>query len=61
VTVIGVGLMLGGWTSLACIVCGVLAGYALRIRVEEQALKARFGAQFDDYRRRSWAIIPFVW
>jgi len=61
ITVIGVGLMLGNWASLACIAGGLLIGYAVRIRVEEQALAAHFGQAFADYRQRSWALIPFVW
>jgi len=32
-----------------------------RIRVEETALRERFGAEFDAHRKRTWAIIPLVW
>lgn len=31
-----------------------------RIRQEEQLLAAHFGAEFEDYRRRAWKIVPFV-
>jgi protein-S-isoprenylcysteine O-methyltransferase len=61
ITLAGIGLGLGNWISLcAILICG-LAGYGLRIRVEEQALRMRFGAAFDANRRRTWALIPFVW
>jgi len=39
----------------------VAIAYAWRIRVEETALRERFGAEFDAHRKRTWAIIPLVW
>jgi len=35
-------------------------GVAIRIRAEESLLRERFGAAFEDYRRRVPAIIPFT-
>lgn len=34
--------------------------YARKLRLEEGGLSAAFGAQWDEYRRRSWALIPWV-
>jgi len=60
-TITGLGLAMGNWLSaLGAFVCMLLA-YAWRIHVEEKALRARFGAAFDKHRRRTWALIPFVW
>jgi protein-S-isoprenylcysteine O-methyltransferase Ste14 len=36
-------------------------GFAWRIRVEEASLAARFGAQYDAYRKRRWAVVPPLW
>jgi protein-S-isoprenylcysteine O-methyltransferase Ste14 len=60
-TLVGLGLAMGNAVSLAVLVLGPLVGYAQRIRVEDAALAARFGAAYQDYRRRTWALVPFVW
>ncbi len=61
VTLIGFGLAIGNWLSLFVLLTAGLAAYAWRVRVEEQVLRERFGPAFDDYRQRTWALIPFVW
>jgi len=38
-----------------------MLGFARRIHVEEQSLRARFGADFDAYRKARWALIPPLW
>jgi len=61
ITFAGIGLALGNWLSLASAVGGVLIAYGWRIRVEEKALRERFGQDYADYMRRSWALIPPLW
>lgn len=56
----GIGLAIGNWLSVVGAVVFVLAGYLLRIRVEEAALRERFGAAFDAHAGRTWKIIPLV-
>lgn len=60
-TLAGVGVGIGNWISLALILGFVGLGYVRRIKVEEQALARRFGAAFEAYKARRWALIPFVW
>jgi len=60
-TIAGLGLAFGNWLSLIGALLGVLIGYGWRIIVEEKALRARFGATFEEHRRRTWCLIPFVW
>jgi protein-S-isoprenylcysteine O-methyltransferase len=60
-TIAGLGLAFGNWFSVIGAILGVLIGYGWRIVVEEIALRARFGAAFDDHCRRTWVLIPFVW
>jgi protein-S-isoprenylcysteine O-methyltransferase len=60
-TVSGIGLAMGNWLSLAVIFGCVFLAYALRILIEEAALRARFGDEFKAYRKRTWAVIPPVW
>jgi protein-S-isoprenylcysteine O-methyltransferase len=59
--VTGLGLMTGNAISLLAVVSGAILGYAWRIRAEELALRERFGPAWDDYRRRTWALIPLLW
>ena len=61
ISMAGVVLALGNWLSLAWAAACLLAGYGWRIRTEEAALASRFGQAWTDYRRRTWALIPFVW
>jgi protein-S-isoprenylcysteine O-methyltransferase len=61
ITLAGVGAGIGNWVSLALIIGFAGLGYARRIQVEERALARRFGAAFDAYKARRWALIPFFW
>ena len=60
-TLAGIGMAMDNWISLLGILLGGLIGYGWRIRVEERALRQRFGASFDQNCERTWAILPFVW
>lgn len=60
-TMTGFGLAMGNWPALVAPVLCLAAAYAWRIRVEERALGARFGAAFAEHRRRTWLLIPYLW
>ena len=60
-TLLGVGLAMGNSVSLVAMFVFPVIGFAWRIRVEEESLKARFGQAFTDYRATRWALIPFIW
>jgi len=36
----------------------IAAAYWRKIRLEEQHLRGYFGAEYDDYRKKSWALFP---
>jgi protein-S-isoprenylcysteine O-methyltransferase len=59
-TLMGFGLGFGNWISLALLTIVPLLAYGYRISVEERALRARFGPQFDAYARVRWRLIPFL-
>ena len=61
ITLAGVGLALGNWLSLAAMALIPILGFGWRIRVEEASLASRFGADYDAYRRRRWALVPPLW
>jgi protein-S-isoprenylcysteine O-methyltransferase Ste14 len=39
----------------------VLLAYWRKIRLEEQVLSQTFGADFDNYRRGTWALVPLLY
>jgi protein-S-isoprenylcysteine O-methyltransferase len=60
-TVFGMGLALFNWVSLALAFGGIFTGYAVRIRIEEAALRERFGEAFEEHKKRTFAVLPPVW
>jgi len=61
VTSVGFGLGIGNWLSTALLLTAALVGLGRRIGIEEAALAARFGKDYEAYRRGTWTLIPFVW
>ncbi|HEV2416342.1 MAG TPA: isoprenylcysteine carboxylmethyltransferase family protein, partial [Terriglobia bacterium] len=61
ITLIGLGLGVGNWLSIVSLFFAGLIGLGRRIHIEEEALCKRFGEEHDEYRKRTWAVIPFVW
>ncbi len=39
----------------------VLVAYIRKSRLEEQILRKTFGAEYDAYRRHTWALVPLVY
>ena len=54
---IGTALVSGELHALIALVI-IVAAYWRKIRMEERHLVTLFGLEYDDYRRRSWALIP---
>lgn len=61
ITLAGVGIAMGHWLSLAAMILFPIIGFAWRIRVEEASLASRFGADYQAYRSRRWALLPPLW
>jgi protein-S-isoprenylcysteine O-methyltransferase Ste14 len=58
---LGLGIALANWISLLlCIVLPPI-GIMRRIRVEEKELEQHFGQQYQDYRKSTWAVIPYIY
>ena len=56
----GVPLALGSWWGLATVPL-VALGFAVRISIEERALREGLHG-YDDYARRiRWRLVPFIW
>jgi protein-S-isoprenylcysteine O-methyltransferase Ste14 len=58
---VGVGLTLGNWAALAVPALCMAAAYSYRIPVEERALIAGLGTAYEEYRTRTWRLVPFVY
>jgi protein-S-isoprenylcysteine O-methyltransferase Ste14 len=53
----GAAVVTGTWLALAGFAMALFA-YARKIRLEEQNLRVAFGAEYEAYRRESWALVP---
>ena len=55
----GCGVARGEWRGILAV---LIAGAALwrKLRLEERWLTEEFGTRYTDYRRETWALIPFV-
>jgi len=54
------GLLFAQWPLLLLSVALYIAGTEIRIHAEEGLLRARFGVEFEEYRRRVPAYLPFL-
>jgi protein-S-isoprenylcysteine O-methyltransferase len=57
---LGMGLAMTNWASLAALILFGLAGHIYRVQVEETALIQALGQPYLDYIRRTKRFIPFV-
>jgi len=56
---LGSALALGEWRGLVAVVLAKGA-FLWRIGLEERRLGEHFGASYAEYRRTSWAIVPYL-
>lgn len=56
----GAALVTGEWLGAIGLALAVFA-YGRKIRLEERNLDGAFGAEYEAYRRRSWALVPGVY
>jgi protein-S-isoprenylcysteine O-methyltransferase Ste14 len=59
-TMLGVGLAMTNWASLASLLICVFLGHLYRVWVEEQALIQTIGQPYIEYMRRTRRFIPLV-
>jgi protein-S-isoprenylcysteine O-methyltransferase Ste14 len=61
VAYVGFGMTLANWLAIFLPALCLGIAYTYRIRVEEQALLQGLGTPYQDYMRRTWRLIPFVY
>ena len=58
--VLGVGLAIGNWAGLVVLFGLMAVAYTYRIQVEETVLTEALGESYEEYKRRTKRLIPFV-
>ncbi len=58
---IGAALALGNLLTALATGALMFAAYGRRIRSEEAMLRSALGEQYEQYERRSWRLIPFLY
>jgi protein-S-isoprenylcysteine O-methyltransferase Ste14 len=56
---LGTALAIGEVHSLLAVVIGV-AGFYAKSKLEERFMIEEFGKAYEEYRQRTWALVPFV-
>ena len=59
-TMLGVGLAVTNWASLAALLVCVFAGHFYRVRIEEKALMRTIGQPYIEYMQRTRRFIPLL-
>lgn len=58
---LALGLALADWVALAAVTLPITAAFVYRIRVEERALVERLGAPYEEYRRSTNRLVPWIY
>jgi protein-S-isoprenylcysteine O-methyltransferase Ste14 len=56
---IGTAIVTGTWLAIAGLAVALFA-YWRKISLEETNLHGAFGAEYDSYRRQTWAVVPGI-
>jgi protein-S-isoprenylcysteine O-methyltransferase Ste14 len=59
--IVAVGLFIGNWWSLVCLIATMAGGLVFRIQGEERALMHNLGASYRDYAATHKRLVPFIW
>ena len=59
--IVGCPIFLNAWWATLVAILSMTIAYYVRIGVEEKMLSAYFGNQYQDYKKDTKRIIPFIW
>jgi len=57
----GLGLALGNWLSFITLMIPISAVFIYRITLEEKMLSMHFGKEYEEYKKKSKRLIPFIY
>jgi len=60
-SLLGTGIGLRSWFALIIIIVLSFICYSVRIGIEEKALINHFGEEFNDYKKYTYRLIPYIW
>ena len=58
---LGFGLSLNNWPALIVIFIPVLLSFIYRINIEEKLMSGQFGKEYDEYKKLTKRIVPFIY
>ncbi len=58
ISALGTGLIIPLWIILFIIVSAM---FIWRIKIEEKIMTNQFPNQYPEYKKQSWALIPYIW
>ncbi len=58
---VGIPLSMGSWGGIIFTVAGGIPAIIYRIVLEEKFLNKWFGKQYEEYKEKTWRLIPFLW
>jgi protein-S-isoprenylcysteine O-methyltransferase Ste14 len=61
ITFFGYSLTLNNYLGMLIALLPVFIAFLFRIRIEESALKAQFGQEYEDYCKQAKRLIPFIY
>lgn len=61
ISFVGLGMSFNNWASLVVISVPVILSFIYRINVEENLMFRQFGREYDEYRKKTRRLIPFVY
>ena len=54
----GIPLAIGTWSGALIAVIVSMIAYQYRIGIEEEALQEAFGSEYEEYKKRTWKLLP---
>jgi len=57
----GIGMLMGSWAAALLCIAVPAFGFVVRIRIEEAAMAAATGGQYERYRRSTKKLLPYLW
>jgi protein-S-isoprenylcysteine O-methyltransferase Ste14 len=58
---VGAGLATANWAVASANTLFMLVAYGYRIAVEEAMMLGAFGGRYQEYKARTWRLIPFIY
>jgi protein-S-isoprenylcysteine O-methyltransferase len=57
----GLALALANWISIMVLLVPISFAFIKRIQIEERALNEAFGAEYAEYCRSTWRLLPWIY